>query len=52
MRSALNSSVVWEMTTEGESGKKCILQGITVCLVSTIVGIAGFPQAMENLENH
>ena len=41
-----NSSVVWEFTTEGErpfhcgivQGKKRVLQGITVCLVSTILG--------------
>ena len=45
MRSALNSSVVWELTTEGERPFHCgivrgkwVLQCITVCLVSTILG--------------
>ena len=44
MRSALNSSAVWGMTPEGERLFHCrivrkkVLQGITVCLVSTILG--------------
>ena len=45
MRSALNASVVWKLTTEGERPFHCgivrgkwVLQGITVCLLSTILG--------------
>ena len=46
MRIALNSSVVLELTTEGERPfhrGKWILQGITVCLVSTILGTVWCP---------
>ena len=54
---ALNSSVVWELTSEGERlfycgivpRKKRVLQGITVCLVSTILGTVWWPGQFQTV---
>ena len=50
MRNALNSSLVWELTTEGERLFHCGIvrgkmssSGITVCVVSTILGTVWCP---------
>ena len=56
MRTALNSSVVWELTTEGEGPFNCgivrgkwVLQGITVCLVSKILGTVWCPGRIQTV---
>ena len=54
---AHNSSVVWELTSEGERlfycgivrRKKRVLQGITVCLVSTILGTVWWPGQFQTV---